>query len=163
MGVRGIRAMKLVVNVTESKCTSGIHKKGDYFEVREVTPSGMCVMAWDAISPFLRALDFGGQFPFMIEDKTIHSIRCPSPVGGIVMEIGPAASYLKRIKGIEKFIGLLEAADVDSVKILSQAEPKDLLRKMTAANKIKPLANLLPKQEEVARWIKEATVAMQNR
>ena len=55
------------------------------FQVENTTPAGMCLGAWDAISPYVSTLLYGGNFPWE-QEKGIATIHCPDPKG-ITLEL----------------------------------------------------------------------------
>lgn len=44
------------------------------------TPEGMCLDAWNSISPYITAMRFGGDFPREKKKGVLH-IRCPDSTG----------------------------------------------------------------------------------
>ncbi len=72
--------MPVRITVKSGKCQGDFHKKGDEFIVEHTIPGGMCMGAWDAISPYVNTLIYGGDFPW--EDKKgTAAIHCPDPKG----------------------------------------------------------------------------------
>ncbi len=73
--------MQIEVKVIKGKCQGGVHKIGeDTFTVDWATPEGVCLGAWNALSPCVIALLCGGNFPW--EQKAGHTtIHCPNPTG----------------------------------------------------------------------------------
>jgi Domain of unknown function (DUF4332) len=64
---------------------------------------------------------------------------------------------LFRIRGVAgEYAELLEASGVDTVVELAQRNPEHLTEKMGQVNQQKSLVRLLPTEEQVAAWIKEA-------
>jgi len=64
---------------------------------------------------------------------------------------------LFRIKGVAgQFSELLEASGVDTVAELAQRNPANLAAKMGEVNAEKNLANRVPSESEVEKWIEEA-------
>jgi len=81
--------MRVEVTVKKGKCSGQIHEKGQRYIVDWKTPDGMCIGAWDAISPYLLTMLCGGRFPWEKKENGTE-IHCPDP-GGITLE-------LKRLK-----------------------------------------------------------------
>ncbi len=77
--------MPVRIEVTKGKCQGGINKVGQVFIVDHTTPEGMCTGAWDAISPYVMTLKYGGDFPWE-KEKGFAEIHCPDPKG-IVLEL----------------------------------------------------------------------------
>jgi predicted flap endonuclease-1-like 5' DNA nuclease len=64
---------------------------------------------------------------------------------------------LFRVKGIgEQYSDLLAAAGVETVLELAQRRADHLHQKMVETNDAKKLVRVLPSQEQVADWVKEA-------
>ena len=57
-----------------AKCPNG-HRVGDAWLVERKTPAGMCLSAFNSLSPFLMALRFGGSFPW--EEEGEATVCCP--------------------------------------------------------------------------------------
>jgi len=72
--------MPVKVSVTKGKCQGNYHKKGDSFIIDETTPDGMCISAWDVISPYVMTLLYGGNLPWE-KEKGAAIIHCPDPKG----------------------------------------------------------------------------------
>ena len=71
------------------QCRAG-HKVGDQWTVFDKTPSDMCLAAFNTLYPNLRALRFGGSFPWEA-DPNASSVACPDNENPVVFE-------LKRLK-----------------------------------------------------------------
>jgi uncharacterized repeat protein (TIGR04076 family) len=82
--------MPIRITVKRGKCQGDVHEIGQVFTVDETTPEGICIGAWDAISPYVMSLWYGGNFPWAEEEGTA-TIHCPDPKG-ITLE-------LRRIEG----------------------------------------------------------------
>lgn len=64
---------------------------------------------------------------------------------------------LMRVKGIgDEYTALLRAAGVDTLRELRLREPRQLARKMAAANAKHNLVQLLPSEKAIERWIGQA-------
>jgi Domain of unknown function (DUF4332) len=64
---------------------------------------------------------------------------------------------LFRIRGVAgEYAELLEASGVDTVVELAQRNAEHLTKKMGQVNQQKSLVRLLPTEEQVAGWIREA-------
>ena len=77
--------MPTKVTVVDGKCQGGHHHVGDGWEIESFTPGGMCLGAWEAIFPYVMALDLDGEFSWE-EVPTKIKIHCPDPIG-ITLEI----------------------------------------------------------------------------
>ncbi len=58
--------MAVRITIKRGKCQGNFHQIGDTFTVESTTPAGMCLGAWDAVSPYLSALLYGGNFPWVM-------------------------------------------------------------------------------------------------
>jgi uncharacterized repeat protein (TIGR04076 family) len=83
--IRETTVMPVEITVSKGKCQGKYHHKGQKFTVDGQTPGGMCMGAWDAISPYVVTLLYGGNFPWENE-KGVATIHCPDPKG-ITLEI----------------------------------------------------------------------------
>ena len=77
--------MPVCITIKKGKCQGGFHAIGDEFYVDNTTPGGMCLGAWDAVSPYVTTLLWGGRFPWGKKDSAIK-IHCPDPKG-ITLEV----------------------------------------------------------------------------
>lgn len=66
-------------------CAAG-HRTGEKFCVYRHTPCRFCVFAYSAIEPDIRALMFGGTYPWM-QDKDTYIGCCPDPANPVVFEL----------------------------------------------------------------------------
>ncbi len=83
--MKGVFDMAVLITIKRGKCQGKFHKIGDTFTVESTTPAGMCLGAWDAISPYVSTLLYGGNFPWE-QEKGIATIHCPDPKG-ITLEL----------------------------------------------------------------------------
>ena len=72
--------MAVRITIKSGKCQGNIHEIGEEFVVESTTPGGMCLGAWDAISPYVTTLLYGGDFPWE-KEKGLATIHCPDPKG----------------------------------------------------------------------------------
>ena len=77
--------MRVQITVKEGTCQGGIHTPDQVYLVDETTPQGMCLSAWDAVSPYVTALLYGGNFPWE-RKKGYALIHCPD-IHGITLEL----------------------------------------------------------------------------
>ena len=77
--------MPVHITITDGICQGGIHDVGQIYTVEETTPEGICIGAWNAIAPYLAALNNGANFSWEKEDG-VATIHCPDP-GGITLEL----------------------------------------------------------------------------
>ena len=77
--------MPVHITIKKGKCQGNINDIGQVFIVENTTPQGMCLGAWNAVSPYVTALRFGADFPWE-EEKGYALIHCPDPKG-ITLEI----------------------------------------------------------------------------
>ena len=72
--------MSVRIKVKEGKCQGGFHKVGDEITVDWTTPEGICLGAWNALSPCVITLLCEGNFPWE-KEKGYTTIHCPDPKG----------------------------------------------------------------------------------
>lgn len=77
--------MPIRVTIKGGKCQGDINKLGQEFIVDNTTPEGICLGAWNAISPYVVALLYGANFPWEKEEG-YTLIHCPDPKG-IALEL----------------------------------------------------------------------------
>ena len=77
--------VKVTVISQKGECSAG-HKVGDSWVVGLTCPEGICFSAVAALNPVVRALRFGGVFPWR-EDKDTGAIACPDPENMVVFEL----------------------------------------------------------------------------
>ncbi len=66
-------------------CGAG-HKLGDEWKINGRTPEGICLSAFNALSPAVRVLMFGGSFPWSPDPDTATA-ACPDAANPVVFEI----------------------------------------------------------------------------
>lgn len=66
-------------------CAAG-HEVGDAFIIGRHTPAGMCIFAYSALDPDVRALKFGAVYPW-VQDSGSYVCCCPDPVNPVVFEL----------------------------------------------------------------------------
>ena len=71
--------MPVRITIKKGACQGGFHAIGDEFYVDKTTPGGLCLGAWDAVSPYVTTLLWGGCFPWEKKDGAIM-IHCPDPI-----------------------------------------------------------------------------------
>lgn len=68
------------------KCSSDLHKVGQSWVLADAAvPPGMCGYAYNAISPFITALRFGGRFPWKAEP--VATVCCPDADNPVVFRL----------------------------------------------------------------------------
>lgn len=77
---------KVQLKVVGGKCMGETMKVGETFVIDGKTPEGICIGAFSAAIPYVLALRYGGNFPWE-KQEGYGRIRCPDPLGGILMEI----------------------------------------------------------------------------
>ena len=75
--------MKIVSQ--KGECVFG-HKLGDEWIVGISTPPGICNGAYNALYPFIRVLQFGGQYEWPPGSGTCQ-LCCPDPFNQIIFEL----------------------------------------------------------------------------
>ena len=78
-------SVKIKVISQEGVCGAK-HKTGDEWIVTRHTPAGFCLFAYSAIDPDIRALMFGGRYPWS-EDPDVYIGCCPDPVNPVIFEL----------------------------------------------------------------------------
>jgi len=78
--------MPILITVKRGKCQGGYHKKGDEFFVDWKTPEGMCLGAWDPVSPWVTALLCGATNLPDGSDPDAMEVHCADPKG-ITLEV----------------------------------------------------------------------------
>jgi TIGR04076 family protein len=87
------RIVKLTV--TESRCRCGYHKKGDTFFVEDLCPP-ICHELWNAVYPYLFALENGAELDHGSARLAEFDARCPD--GGRVVVHGEIADPPEKCK-----------------------------------------------------------------
>ena len=77
--------VKVKVISLKGHCGAG-HKVGDEWTFTNTTPGGICTTAMAAILPDVRALMFGGSFPWG-SDKDSSTCACPDAANPLIFEI----------------------------------------------------------------------------
>lgn len=66
-------------------CDAG-HKVGDEWVIGRHTPPGICLSAFNSLYPNVRALMFGGKFPWS-DDPDTATVACPDAKNPVVFEL----------------------------------------------------------------------------
>ena len=87
---RNLYDVKVRVISQRGDCGQG-HKVGDEFVVKSAngsrhTPAGICLSAFNALYPALRALAFGGSMPWA-EDPDVSTCACPDGENPVIFEL----------------------------------------------------------------------------
>ena len=69
----------------KGSCGAG-HSVGQEFVINGKTPEGICLSAFDSMSPALRVLMFGGAFPWS-EDPDATTVACPDGANPVIFEL----------------------------------------------------------------------------
>ena len=78
---------KIEVTVKEIKGVCDMHRVGDKVEIVGDSVSGrICTMALHAIFPFVFAMQYGSDFPWL-KDKDVGTAYCPDPLGLVLFEV----------------------------------------------------------------------------
>jgi len=62
------------------------HKVGDEWVIRDKTPEGICLGAFNALYPSARVLMFGGSHPWQ-SDPDVATAACPDARNPVVFEL----------------------------------------------------------------------------
>ena len=77
----------VIAKVVSQKGTCGAeHKVGDQWVIGSKTTEGICLSAFNALSPSLRVLRFGGSFPWS-SDSDVATVACPDAQNPVVFEL----------------------------------------------------------------------------
>lgn len=83
-------AKKYKVKVTVKRVTNGEcpseNKPGDSWIIENKTPAGMCLAAFESLSPVIRVLAAGGEFVWQ-KDPDVVEIGCPDSERVVVYEV----------------------------------------------------------------------------
>ena len=66
-------------------CSAG-HEVGDSWVIGSKTKEGMCVGAYNAVSPYIQVLRFGGELPWANE-KGAAEVACPDADNPVVLKL----------------------------------------------------------------------------
>ncbi len=77
--------VKITVASAQGTCAIG-HKVGDSWIVEDKTPEGICLSAFNSMSPAFWVMRFGGEFPWY-EDKEFAPVACPDAKNPVVFEL----------------------------------------------------------------------------
>ena len=81
----GVYDVRVTVVSQKGHCGAE-HKVGDQWTVSGKTPDGICLAAFNALYPNLRALRFGGTFPWGADPDT-SLVACPDGENPVVFEL----------------------------------------------------------------------------
>ena len=77
----------VLARVISQKGTCGQgHKVGDEWAIRQKTPEGICLGAFNALYPNVRVLMYGGSFPWA-SDPDVSTVACPDAENPVVFEL----------------------------------------------------------------------------
>ena len=62
------------------------HKAGEQWVSEGKTPEGICLSAFNSLTPFLRVLMYGGVLPWA-DDPDTATIACPDAANPVVFEL----------------------------------------------------------------------------
>jgi len=77
--------MPVIIRVKRGTCQEKRMMEGQEFVVDVKTPEGICLDAWNSITPYLNALRYDGNFPWE-KKKGVVTLHCPDP-NGILFEM----------------------------------------------------------------------------
>lgn len=78
---------KVSITVTSRKGTCAQeHKVGDCWVVDRHTPGGICLSAFNSLTPTLRTLTYGGSFPWR-DDPDTATVACTDASSPVVFEL----------------------------------------------------------------------------
>lgn len=62
------------------------HRVGDTWHFGAASPAGLCLGAFTALAPFIRTLQFGGDYEWPAGSGTVK-LSCPDPFNPVVFEL----------------------------------------------------------------------------
>jgi uncharacterized repeat protein (TIGR04076 family) len=62
------------------------HKEGDEWVFSATSPAGLCMAAFTALAPFIRTLQYGGEYEWPLGSGTLQ-LCCPDPFNPVIFEI----------------------------------------------------------------------------
>lgn len=77
--------VQVTIKSIEGECPQEF-KVGQSWLIDGKTPAGMCMGAYNSISPAVRVFRFGGEHPWD-EDKDVTYISCPDPKNRVIYEL----------------------------------------------------------------------------
>ena len=92
-----IHDVKLKVTSQKGNCGCG-HKVGDEWIISGHTPANMCNGAYAALAPFVRTLQYGGDYEWPLGSGTLQ-LCCPDPFNPVIFEITRVPGTAREIKG----------------------------------------------------------------
>jgi len=69
----------------EGTCSIG-HKVGDEWVIKDKTPEGICLAAYNILYPEIRVIMFGGSFPWE-NDPDVTTLPCKDKKNPVVFEL----------------------------------------------------------------------------
>ena len=78
--------VSITVISQKGTCAQG-HNVGNCWVINgRHTPGGLCLSAFNSLTPTLRTLTFGGTFPWR-DDPDMNTVACPDAVNATVFEL----------------------------------------------------------------------------
>ena len=84
--------MKVTVDSVAGKCPLG-NTPGKEFIIERTTPAGMCLSAFNSISPAIQVLRYGGSFPWEKNPDEAY-ICCPDHLNRTVFKLERAGEVV---------------------------------------------------------------------
>ncbi len=66
-------------------CVFG-HKVGDEWVIGATSPAGLCMGALTALAPFIRTLQYGGEYEYPLGSGVLQ-LCCPDPFNTVIFEL----------------------------------------------------------------------------
>lgn len=98
-----LKISRLKLKIISAGCDCHCYKTGMEIEVGAMLPKHICPLLLYALIPYYETFHAGGSFPWM-KDPDAVIVQCPSPDGGVVVEI-----KRRRIKGKIEIYGVIDA------------------------------------------------------
>lgn len=84
--------IKITVDSVAGKCPLG-NVPGKEFVIERTTPAGMCLSAFNSLSPAIQVLRYGGSFPWE-GDPDVAYLCCPDHINRTVYKIERAGEMV---------------------------------------------------------------------
>ncbi len=90
-----MRKHDVVVRIVsqKGKCVYG-HKVGDEWRFGGTSPAGLCMGALTMLAPFIRTLQYGGEYEWPAGSGTLQ-LSCPDPLNTVVYQLDKVPPQLK--------------------------------------------------------------------
>jgi len=87
--------VKVKVISQKGTCVFG-HKEGDEWVVGFTSPAGLCMGALTALAPFIRTLQYGGEYDYP-HGSGVCQLGCPDPYNPVIFELTKVSGSGKQV------------------------------------------------------------------